>query len=77
MPGLFDKKFWNDEVFQKYLETIPNTRMNMLLKSGAIVQHPEYAKPIAITSYGTRNVKLNGFIPGYSSTVTIQKYVDE
>ena len=43
MPGLFDKKFWNDEVFQKYLETIPNTRMNMLLKSGAIVQHPEYA----------------------------------
>lgn len=43
MPGLFDKKFWNDEVFQKYMETIPNTRMNMLLKSGAIVQHPEFA----------------------------------
>ncbi len=43
MPGLFDKKYWNDEVFQKYMETIPNTRMNMLLKSGAIVQHPEYA----------------------------------
>ena len=43
MPGLFDKKYWNDEVFQKYMETLPNTRMNMLLKSGAIVQHPEYA----------------------------------
>ncbi len=43
MPGLFDKKFWNDEVFQKYMETIPNTRMNMLLRSGAVVQHPEYA----------------------------------
>lgn len=37
MPAIFDAKYFNAEVFGKYVETIPKLKRNELLKSGAIV----------------------------------------
>lgn len=34
--SVFDKKNWNSEVFQKYLETVPRVKQNALLKSGVL-----------------------------------------
>ena len=31
MPGIFDKKIFNTEVFNKYTERVPNLRKNELL----------------------------------------------
>ena len=47
MPAVFDKKYWNDEVFQAYMQTLPHERLNMLLKSGAIRQRQELAAALA------------------------------
>lgn len=42
MP-LFDNKNFNGEVFGAYVDTVPNLKRNELLKSGAIVEKPQYA----------------------------------
>lgn len=34
--SVFDKKNWNSDVFQKYLETVPRVKQNALLKSGVL-----------------------------------------
>lgn len=39
----FDAKLFNGEVFQKYVDRVPNLNLNELLKSGAIVARPELA----------------------------------
>lgn len=36
MPGAFESKYFNAEVFGRYVERVPNLRMNRLLQSGAI-----------------------------------------
>lgn len=36
MPGIFDTKFFNAEVFGKYLETVPRYKQNALLTSGVL-----------------------------------------
>lgn len=36
MPGIFDSKFFNDEVFGKYLETVPRYKQNAFLTSGVL-----------------------------------------
>lgn len=36
MPGIFDTKFFNPEVFGKYLETVPRVKQNAFLKSGVL-----------------------------------------
>lgn len=41
--ALFDKKNFNAEVFQQYVDRIPNTRLNELIKSRAIRQRPDLA----------------------------------
>lgn len=41
MPGVFDKKIFNNEVFQAYMERLPKSRTNELLKSKAIVLRPD------------------------------------
>lgn len=41
--ALFDTKNFNGEVFAAYVEQVPNLNRNELLKSGAIVEKPEYA----------------------------------
>ncbi len=42
MP-LFDLKNFNGEVFGAYVDAVPNLNRNELLKSGAIVEKPQYA----------------------------------
>lgn len=39
MPAIFDAKYFNAEVFGKYVDTIPKLKRNELLKSGAIVMN--------------------------------------
>ena len=41
--ALFDAKNFNGEVFGAYVDTVPNLNRNELLKSGAIVEKPQYA----------------------------------
>ena len=36
MPGIFDSKFFNNEVFGKYLETVPRYKQNAFLTSGVL-----------------------------------------
>lgn len=43
MASVFDAKYFNPEVFQKYMDRVPNTRLNMLVNSRAIVARPELA----------------------------------
>lgn len=45
--GLFDAKLFNGEVFQKYVDRVPNVHLNELIKSGAIVARPELASAMA------------------------------
>jgi len=39
--ALFDAKLFNAEVFEKYMERIPNVKLNELIKSRAIRQRPD------------------------------------
>lgn len=45
--ALFDSKYFNGEVFQKYVERVPNVHLNMLIKSGAISPRQELASSMA------------------------------
>lgn len=45
--GFFDAKSFNGEVFGKYVDTIPNTKRNELIKSRAIRQRPDLAQAMA------------------------------
>lgn len=47
MPSVFDKKIFNGEVFQAYIETIPNPSRNELIKSRAIRPRPDLATAMA------------------------------
>lgn len=41
--SVFDSKIFNPQVFGKYMETIPRTKLNELLRSGAVVARQEMA----------------------------------
>lgn len=41
MPSIFDSKIWNDEVFQKYIDSLDNIRRNELIRSRAIRPRPD------------------------------------
>lgn len=43
MPGIFDSKIFNAEVFGQYVERVPNTKKNELLKCRALRQRPDLA----------------------------------
>lgn len=45
--ALFDKVNFNGEVFDTVVRNTPNTKMNALLKSGAIVEKPQYASMLS------------------------------
>lgn len=47
MPGIFDKKLFNAEVFTKYVDRVPNLRKNELLKSRALRPRPDLATVMA------------------------------
>lgn len=57
MP-LFDSVNFNGEVFDAVVRSTPNSRMNALLKSGAIVEKPEYASMLPDQKGGNYIVTL-------------------
>ena len=65
MAGVFDAKYFNAEVFQKYMETIPNPRLTELLKSRAIRPRPELAASMRDQVGGNYlSTPLKGLISG-------------
>lgn len=64
MP-LFDAKLFNGEVFQKYVDRVPNVHLNALIQSGAITQRPELAASMADQVGGNYlTTPLKGLISG-------------
>lgn len=65
MAGIFDSKYFNAEVFRKYMETVPNTRLNMLLQSRAIRTRQELATSLRDNVGGNYlSTPLRGLISG-------------
>ena len=61
----FDSKLFNGEVFQKYVDRIPNVHLNELIRSGAIVTRPELAGAMADQVGGNYlTTPLKGLIGG-------------
>lgn len=64
MP-LFDAKLFNGEVFQKYVDRVPNVHLNALINSGAIVQRPDLAASMSDQVGGNYlTTPLKGLISG-------------
>lgn len=65
MSEVFNAKIFNGEVFQKYVDRIPNTKLNELIKSRAIVQRPDLAQAMADQAGGNYiTTPLKGLISG-------------
>lgn len=65
MPGIFDAKLFNAEVFQKYVERIPNLNRNELIRSRAIRPRPDLARAMADEVGGNYiTTPLKGLIGG-------------
>lgn len=63
--SLFDAKYFNGEVFQKYVDRVPNLHLNELIKSGAITQRPDLAGAMADQVGGNYlTTPLKGLIGG-------------
>lgn len=63
--GFFDSKLFNGEVFQKYVDRVPNLNLNALIKSGAIVGRPELASSMSDQVGGNYlTTPLKGLIGG-------------
>ena len=61
----FDSKAFNGEVFQKYVDRIPSTKLNELVKSRAIVARPELANSMSDQVGGNYlTTPLKGLIGG-------------
>lgn len=41
MPNIFNSKYWNSEVFGKYLETVPRVKQNAFLSAGILRSRSE------------------------------------
>ena len=65
MASIFDAKHFNTEVFQKYIDRIPNPRLTELLKSRAIRPRPELAQSMRDEVGGNYlSTPLKGLISG-------------
>lgn len=65
MGEYFDAKLFNGEVFQKYVDRIPNLHLNELIRSGAIVARPELAQAMSDQVGGNYlTTPLKGLIGG-------------
>lgn len=63
--ALFDAKNFNGEVFQQYVDTIPNTKRNELIRSRAIRMRPDLATAMADQTGGNYiTTPLLGLISG-------------
>ena len=76
MGELFDAKLFNGEVFQKYVDRVPNMHLNTLIKSGAIVGRPDLAGAMSDQVGGNfLTTPLKGLIGGtplnYDGVTTI------
>lgn len=65
MPSVFNNKYWNSDVFQKYLETIPRVKQNALLNSGVLRNRTDL-KSLLVDQVGGNyiNVPIVGRIGG-------------
>jgi len=65
MPSVFNSKYWNNNVFQKYLETIPRIKQNALLNSG-VLRNRSDLKNLLVDQVGGNyiNVPIVGRIGG-------------
>lgn len=65
MAGVFDAKIFNAEVFGKYVETVPATKRNALLKAGVLRNRPELAAMLPDQTGGNFiTLPMNGNIGG-------------
>ena len=65
MGEYFDAKLFNGEVFQKYVDRVPNLHLNELIRSGAVVSRPELAGAMADQVGGNYlTTPLKGLIGG-------------
>ena len=65
MPGVFDNKVFNAEVFQQYVDRIPNLNRNELIRSRAIRPRPDLASAMADEVGGNYiTTPLKGLIGG-------------
>ena len=63
--ALFDAKLFNAEVFEKYMERIPNVKLNELIKSRAIRQRPDLVSTMSDQVGGNYvTTPLTGLISG-------------
>lgn len=63
--ALFDSKLFNAEVFEKYMERIPNVKLNELIKSRAIRQRPDLVTTMSDQVGGNYvTTPLTGLISG-------------
>ena len=61
----FDSKIFNGEVFQKYVDRVPNTKLNELIKSRAVTQRQDLAASMADQVGGNYiTTPLKGLIRG-------------
>ena len=65
MGEYFDSKIFNGEVFQKYVDRVPNTKLNELIKSRAVVRRQDLAGAMADQVGGNYvTTPLKGLISG-------------
>lgn len=65
MNTQFNYKLFNGEVFQKYVDRVPNVHLNALISSGAIIQRPELASAMSDQVGGNYlTTPLKGLISG-------------
>ena len=72
----FDEKIWNGEVFEKYRSKVPNTKLNVFIKSGVFVRNQEIASKLpdqAGGNYITEPIKglLDGDVVNYDGVSDI------
>lgn len=76
MPGIFDSKLFNADVFQGYVDRIPNMKLNRLVQSRAIRMRPDLAAAMRDQTGGNYiTTTLRGLIGGtpknYDGATTI------
>lgn len=76
MPAVFNSKYWNQNVFQKYLETIPRIKQNALLKSG-VLRNRSDLKSLLVDQVGGNFInvpivgRIGGAVQNYDGATTI------
>ena len=65
MAGIFDSKYFNSEVFGKYLETVPRVKQNAFLTAGILRNRPELKTMLADQTGGNFiSIPMTGLIGG-------------